>query len=132
MMSASPFSLRPWPTGDKKPKNLGEFVARVNAEPGGFRSVTEAKLREEIRELEERQDDDAADNDASAGDASSAADDDDDEEGDTKDALVAREEFLRNCELVFLLDHPHLLLLYSLPCFSLSSKLTKARLCVSM
>ncbi|KAH8661941.1 subunit 17 of mediator complex-domain-containing protein [Xylariales sp. PMI_506] len=49
MASAPPFSLRPWPTGDKKPKNLQEFIARVNYERGGFRHVSEEDLREEIK-----------------------------------------------------------------------------------
>ncbi|KAI1392537.1 subunit 17 of mediator complex-domain-containing protein [Hypoxylon trugodes] len=88
----TPFSLRPWPIGDKKPKNLGEFIARVNAECGGFRNVTEAKLREEIaageigtidtQEPEEE-------------------DEEDEEEVDTdktKYAVGAREEFLKNIE----------------------------------
>jgi len=96
-MAASPFSLRPWPKGDKKPKNLAEFVARVNAEPGGFRSVTEDQLRDDIRIQE-----------ATAGldQQSSSSDDSDDEDEskddeDTKDALAAREEFFRSC------DHAH-------------------------
>lgn len=44
----SSFALRPLPYGDRKPKNLGEFIARINAERGGFRSVTEETLRKEI------------------------------------------------------------------------------------
>lgn len=98
-MAASPFSLRPWPTGDKKPKNLAEFVARVNSEPGGFRSVTEDQLRDDIRIHEAT---------ATAGlDHQSSSDDDSDDEDetkdddDTKDALAAREEFFRSC------DHAH-------------------------
>lgn len=53
-----PLSLRPFPVADQKPKNLAEFIARVNAQPGGFRSITEEKLREELRNSE---DPDAAD-----------------------------------------------------------------------
>ena len=50
--NSQPFSLRPWPTGDRKPKNLAEFVTRVSAERGGFRNVTEEILRTEIEEHE--------------------------------------------------------------------------------
>ncbi|KAF4595165.1 RNA polymerase II mediator complex component SRB4 [Ophiocordyceps camponoti-floridani] len=39
-------SLRPVPIDDKEPKNLAEFISRVNAQPGGFRHVTESALRE--------------------------------------------------------------------------------------
>ncbi|KAM0280625.1 hypothetical protein ACHAQH_003932 [Verticillium albo-atrum] len=40
-------SLRPPPIGSRKPKSLGEFIGRIQAERG-FRNVTEASLREEI------------------------------------------------------------------------------------
>lgn len=95
-MAASPFSLRPWPTGDKKPKNLGEFVARVHAEPGGFRSVSEDQLRDDIK----------AQDGADLSSPSSADDNDDQDDeaaqndDDTKDAIAAREEFFRSCEYV--------------------------------
>ncbi|CAJ2504477.1 Uu.00g118710.m01.CDS01 [Anthostomella pinea] len=90
-ISASPFSLRPWPTGDKKPKNLSEFISRVNAERNGFRNVTEAKLREEIAAQEEgRMDVDAAEG---------STDDEEDPETDkSKGVIAARDEFLRNLE----------------------------------
>lgn len=48
----SPLSLRPWPTGDKRPKNLADFIARVkSAGPEGFRGISEDELRKEV-ELE--------------------------------------------------------------------------------
>ncbi|KAF6838925.1 RNA polymerase ii mediator complex component [Colletotrichum plurivorum] len=48
--STMPFtSLRPTPMGSRKPKNLGEFIARVQAERG-FRNVTEEGLRKEIED----------------------------------------------------------------------------------
>ncbi|KAI0384328.1 subunit 17 of mediator complex-domain-containing protein [Hypomontagnella monticulosa] len=88
----SPFSLRPWPIGDKKPKNLAEFIARVNAQPGGFRNLTEAKLRERI----------AAEENGNA-EAEGSSEEDEEEEEDTsadksKTVAAAREEFLKNIE----------------------------------
>ncbi|KAI8627894.1 subunit 17 of mediator complex-domain-containing protein [Xylariaceae sp. FL1651] len=90
--SQSPFSLRPWPTGDKKPKNLTEFITCVNAEPGGFRNLNETRLRQEIQaqELGQAEDDGV--------DASSEDDDDGGEGEKTKTAMAAREEFLRNID----------------------------------
>ncbi|TRX90013.1 hypothetical protein FHL15_009114 [Xylaria flabelliformis] len=89
----TPFSLRPWPTGDKKPQNLAEFISRVNAQPGGFRDVNEARLRREIQEKQQESlEDDGMD--------TSEGDDDDDEveEVKGKTALVAREEFLKKVD----------------------------------
>lgn len=88
----TPFTLRPWPTGDKKPQNLTEFISRVNAQPGGFRDLREADLRREIEAKQEgRLEDD--------GTSSSGEEDDDDEDeaeaAKGKTAAVAREEFLR-------------------------------------
>ncbi|KAI0475836.1 subunit 17 of mediator complex-domain-containing protein [Xylariaceae sp. FL0804] len=90
--NASPFSLRPWPVGDKKPKTLAEFIARVNAQPGGFRSIDEAKLRAQIREEEE----DAMDVDGEQGSSDS------EEEADTDSSrgiIATREEVLKNIEV---------------------------------
>ncbi|KAI1496616.1 subunit 17 of mediator complex-domain-containing protein [Biscogniauxia marginata] len=91
-ISASPFSIRPWPIGDKKPKHLGEFIARVNAERNGFRNVTEAQLRDEIKDQDEgRMDIDKTDGSS-----------DEEEEADadkSKSVIAAREEFLRNIEI---------------------------------
>lgn len=52
MGSISPpsFALRPLPVGDRRPQNLSEFIQRVNAERGGFRNVTEEKMRDELEE----------------------------------------------------------------------------------
>ncbi|KAI5867456.1 subunit 17 of mediator complex-domain-containing protein [Durotheca rogersii] len=97
---ASPFSLRPWPIGDKKPKNLGEFIARINTERGGFRNVTEAKLRDEIAaqengHAEARSAEDSADDD----DGDDDEDDDEDSGADkSTNAVAARDEFLRHIE----------------------------------
>ncbi|KAI1804765.1 subunit 17 of mediator complex-domain-containing protein [Daldinia bambusicola] len=88
MASGSPFSLRPWPIGDKKPKNLGEFIARISAQSGGFRNVTEAKLREEI----------AAQEDGRV-EIEGSSDEEEDEDAEMKSVTVAREEFLKNIEI---------------------------------
>ncbi|KAI1116632.1 subunit 17 of mediator complex-domain-containing protein [Nemania sp. NC0429] len=92
--SQTAFSLRPWPTGDKKPQNLAEFISRVNAQPGGFRNLNEAKLRQEIQAGQQGriEEDDAANS------SEEEEDDDDAEEVKGKTAAVAREEFLRNID----------------------------------
>ncbi|KAI0173602.1 subunit 17 of mediator complex-domain-containing protein [Hypoxylon sp. FL1284] len=90
--TASPFSLRPWPIGDKKPKNLGEFITRVNAERSGFRNVTEDKLREEI----------AAQEGGRVDVDRSSEDEEEEDEVDTdkaKTVIEARDEVLRNLEV---------------------------------
>ncbi|KAI1766802.1 subunit 17 of mediator complex-domain-containing protein [Hypoxylon sp. FL1150] len=91
--NSSPFSLRPWPIGDKKPKNLGEFIARVNAEKGGFRNVTEEKLREAI----------AAEEDGRAEierpSSSSSSEEEETDADKTKNILEARDEVLKNLEV---------------------------------
>ena len=88
----TPLSLRPFPVADKKPKNVADFIARVNAQPGGFRSLSEAKLREEAakRRLGDADDDDEMD--------ISEGDDEDDDEAAAQDPNQARMEILRNIE----------------------------------
>lgn len=46
--AGSPFTLRPAPADDRKPKNLSEFIARVNVNKGGFRNLREEDLRKEL------------------------------------------------------------------------------------
>lgn len=96
-----PLSLRPFPVADQKPKNLADFIARVNAQPGGFRSVTEDKLRDEIKAS------DSQNGFAQADDVDmSDTDEDDDNDGPaTKDPNQARMEVLRHVEYdtIFLL-----------------------------
>ncbi|KAI1427183.1 subunit 17 of mediator complex-domain-containing protein [Xylaria sp. FL1777] len=95
----TPFSLRPWPTGDKKPQSLAEFIARVNSQPGGFRNLSESQLRREIQAQQQ-----GTHGDDSVGGSDEEDDDDDDDEDDEvegakgKTAIAAREEFLRNIE----------------------------------
>ncbi|KAI1662891.1 subunit 17 of mediator complex-domain-containing protein [Daldinia decipiens] len=86
--SSSPFSLRPWPIGDKKPKNLGEFISRINVQSGGFRNVTEAKLREEIAAQQHGR-----------VEAEGSSDEEEDEDVELKSVTAAREEFLKNIEV---------------------------------
>ena len=89
-----PLSLRPFPVADKEPKNLADFIARVNALPGGFRSVTEDKLQDEIQSQNGRatgtQPDDV--------DMSDAEDGQDDEAAAARDPNMARMEVLKNIE----------------------------------
>lgn len=42
------FALPPLPVGDRRPKSIAEFIARVNTERGGFRNVTQDSLDKEI------------------------------------------------------------------------------------
>jgi mediator of RNA polymerase II transcription subunit 17, fungi type len=93
-MSQAPFSLRPWPTGDKKPKNLGDFIARISAERGSFRNVTEGKLREEIKAEEDRRNGDGGQDEGSESDSEDA----DAASDKTKDVAAVREDFLKNIE----------------------------------
>lgn len=90
-----PLSLRPFPVADKEPKNLADFIARVNAQSGGFRSVTEATLHDEIRSREETngavQEEDVDMSDAGDGD-------EDEDDAAPRDPNVARMEVLKNME----------------------------------
>ncbi|KAI3330639.1 subunit 17 of mediator complex-domain-containing protein [Ustulina deusta] len=88
----TPFALRPWPTGDKKPQNLAEFIARVNAQPGGFRDLNEAQLRREVQAKQQGTVEDDVDG------TDEEDDEDEAEDGKAKTAIAAREEFLRNIE----------------------------------
>ncbi|KAI1825014.1 subunit 17 of mediator complex-domain-containing protein [Xylaria intraflava] len=88
----TPFSLRPWPTGDKKPKTLAEFISRVNAKPNGFRHLNETQLRQEIQAKQQGRVEDGGI------DGSSDEEDEEDDEVKEKTAVVAREEFLRNID----------------------------------
>lgn len=107
-----PLSLRPQPVDDKKPKNLAEFIVRVNARPDGFRALSEKKLREEIgkRNSEQTRGDDVtvvagkdvemADADADAGDEDDQTDEQGEEETAAQDPNEARMEVLKNIEYV--------------------------------
>lgn len=84
-------SLRPTPMGSRKPKNLGEFIARVQAERG-FRNVTEESLKKEI---EDRKNGvvEVKEEDTPMADAN-------ENEEDTPDANAARMEVLKSIESV--------------------------------
>ncbi|OHE96621.1 RNA polymerase II mediator complex component SRB4 [Colletotrichum orchidophilum] len=88
--SSMPFSsLPPVPMGGRKPKSLGEFIARVQAERG-FRNVTEESLKEEV---ENKKDGTA---EVQEEDTTVAEGNDEDEE--PLDAGAARMEVLRNID----------------------------------
>lgn len=92
--SSMPFSsLQPTPTGGRKPKNLGEFIARVQAERG-FRNVTEESLKKEI---EDRKNGVV---DLKAQEVDTAMADGNEDEEEPADANAARLEVLRNIEYV--------------------------------
>jgi mediator of RNA polymerase II transcription subunit 17, fungi type len=88
--AATPFDLRPWPRGDKKPKNLAEFITRINFERSGFRNVTEASLREEI----------AAEKEAPSQEDIDEDDKDGEDEAEKKDIRVVRDQMLRDARYV--------------------------------
>ncbi|KAG6316698.1 hypothetical protein E4U22_006890, partial [Claviceps purpurea] len=85
-----PLSLRPFPVADRAPKNLAEFISRVNAQAGGFRDLTEEKLRDEIRSRDGLGL--APDSDPEDVDMSDAGN----EEDQAKDPSLARNEVLKN------------------------------------
>ncbi|KAL2883983.1 RNA polymerase II mediator complex subunit [Colletotrichum sp. CLE4] len=88
--SSMPFSsLHPVPTGDRKPKSLGEFIARAQAERG-FRNVTEKSLKEEV----ENKKNDVGE----VKEEDTAMADGDDEDEEPLDAGAARMEVLRNID----------------------------------
>lgn len=96
-----PLSLRPFPVADRQPKNLADFIARVNSQPGGFRGLTEQALRQQVR----LDDVSRAAHGAQADDVpmSDVADDDDgandnDNDAPATDPAVARIEVLRGIE----------------------------------
>ncbi|KAF4460769.1 calcium channel yvc1 [Fusarium albosuccineum] len=105
-----PLSLRPHPVADRKPKNIAEFIARVNAQPGGFRALSEAKLRDEIA-ARETTDGDVQGKDVDMAGTSQDDDDDDDDDEDedqdaTKDPQEVRMDVLKNLEYVVSYQHP--------------------------
>lgn len=89
-----PLSIRPSPVADRKPQNIAEFIARANAQPGGFRAINEAKLREELAQ-EEAEYGDALDRDV---DMTDVDQDDDDDEDAPRDLQEVRMEMLKNLE----------------------------------
>ena len=93
MASAPSFSLRQWPTGDKKPKTLGEFITRMHVERGGFRNITEQSL---AKEIEEQQNGVTEDPDTAM--ASGSEDEDATQPATLEDILKARDEVLRSIE----------------------------------
>lgn len=48
--SGSPFALRPLPLpqSERKPASIADFIARVNADKGGFRNLSEEGLRKQL------------------------------------------------------------------------------------
>jgi mediator of RNA polymerase II transcription subunit 17 len=95
-----PLSLRPQPVDDKKPKNLAEFIARVHAQPGGFRALSETSLREDIRKREEKEQNGEPTVDEDVQMADGDAHDDDEEANTAQDPNEARMEVLKNIEYV--------------------------------
>ncbi|KAL0937743.1 RNA polymerase ii mediator complex component [Colletotrichum truncatum] len=89
--SSMPFSsLHPTPNGGRKPKNLGEFIARVQAERG-FRNVTEESLKQEIE--------DRNDGVAEVKEEDTPMADEKENEEEPADANAARMEVLKNIDV---------------------------------
>ena len=93
MASAASFSLRQWSTGDKKPKTISEFIARMNSERGGFRNITEESL---TKEAEEEENGVAEDPDTAM--ASGSEDEDAAQPTTVEDIRKARDEVMRAIE----------------------------------
>lgn len=94
-----PLSLRPFPVANQKPKTLAEFIARVNAQPGGFRATTKEKLEEEICANQSKDGaDDVEDMQMSDGEGDDSASNEGEPESSIKDPNQARMEVLRDME----------------------------------
>ncbi|RCI12121.1 hypothetical protein L249_0714 [Ophiocordyceps polyrhachis-furcata BCC 54312] len=87
-------SLKPVPIADKEPKNLADLISRVNAQPGGFRQLTEAQLRDAIVENDSSNNEDVSVEDVVMVDAAN----DDDADTTVEDAALARLEVLKNVD----------------------------------
>ncbi|RSL47714.1 hypothetical protein CEP54_013266 [Fusarium duplospermum] len=94
-----PLSLRPNPVADRRPKNIADFIARVNAQPGGFRALSEDKLREEIA-ARDAANGDAEDKDVDMAGAGQDEDDEDEDQEAERDPQEVRMDVLRNIEQV--------------------------------
>lgn len=91
------FALRPPPVGDRRPKTLAQFIARVHAERGAFRNINEASLREEIRASKDGESK-QADDDVVMGDADAEDEPQDNSKDRAKDLATARLEALKQIE----------------------------------
>ncbi|KZZ96072.1 RNA polymerase II mediator complex component SRB4 [Moelleriella libera RCEF 2490] len=92
-----PLSLRPFPIANREPKDLAEFIARVNTQPGGFRALSVQKLRDDIvaRDSPNAADSDQDDGDVSDGGGGGGGN----EEEPARDPILARAEVLKNIEI---------------------------------
>ncbi|KAL2689725.1 hypothetical protein Neosp_003785 [[Neocosmospora] mangrovei] len=95
-----PLSLRPNPVADRRPKNIADFIARVNAQPGGFRALSEDKLRDEIAARDAVNGDAAEDKDVNMAETGQDEEDEDEEQEAERDPQEVRMEVLRNIEQV--------------------------------
>ncbi|OIW30559.1 hypothetical protein CONLIGDRAFT_283804 [Coniochaeta ligniaria NRRL 30616] len=98
----SPFSIRPIKApGDRKPKTLAEFIARINAtHPGGFRALNEADVKKHIKEKGQKQNGESDSVDVHMDDGAGS-----EEEADTEavmDLGAARNEVLRNISIAWM------------------------------
>ncbi|RDA95320.1 hypothetical protein CP533_3537 [Ophiocordyceps camponoti-saundersi (nom. inval.)] len=83
-------SLKPVPIANKEPKNLADFISRVNAQPGGFRQLPE------IVGNDASQNEDVGVEDVVMVDAADEAETEAD--SSVKDAALARLEVLKNVD----------------------------------
>lgn len=101
-VNPNPFSIRPIKApSDRKPKNLPEFIARINSShPGGFRCVSQAALQKEVEERKQKQNADPDTTDALMGEGEGDGSEEEPEAEAVKDVRAARDEVLRNIEYV--------------------------------
>ena len=90
MENPPPLSLLPGPPPTRGPQTVAEFIQRINAEPGGFRSLNEHDLRRRIEASRHKADEDVDMEDAEEPDESAAK---------TKEIIAARQELLRNIDI---------------------------------
>jgi len=94
-----PLPLRPAPSSGLA-NSLPTLIARINAERGGFRNITEESLRQEIVEAE------AAGEDVGQNESSSEEDEPEEKPDRQKEVLAARDEILGQAEHAALLPPP--------------------------
>lgn len=94
------FSVRPLqPLNDRRPKNLSEFISRVNAQAGGFRNVRQDELQKQVEEKRQKLHHDGNDDDVHMYDGTADEEDEQaDSDSETKDLTAARNNMLRNIE----------------------------------
>ncbi|KAF2167724.1 hypothetical protein M409DRAFT_53698 [Zasmidium cellare ATCC 36951] len=83
-------TFKPWATGNGEESGIGATLARINAERGHFRNITEASLQEEI---------------AAEGALELSSSDDEDDEDDEGDSTVTKRQPAKDREALYAAKH---------------------------